>query len=116
MIPRHFAQALHSSPLAGPRALATCQISTSLHPAAALGNPSRTRNAARRIRRRRSGRMDMSQDQAHLDIAYFHPPHVPARFARTPMQAAPPSQRARWEAIGQKLRDEDLLAKDIRDG
>ena len=51
-----------------------------------------------------------------LDIVDFHNHHVPARFALTAVQAAPPSQRARWEAIGRKLRDEDLLAKDIRDG
>ena len=53
----------------------------------------------------------MSQDQAQLDIIDFHTHHVPARFALTAVQAAPPSQRARWEAIGRKLRDEDLLAE-----
>src|SRR5262245_22255434 len=30
--------------------------------------------------------------------------------------AGSPSQRARWEAIARKLRDEDLLVKDMRDG
>jgi len=60
--------------------------------------------------------MDMSQDHAQLEIIDFHTHHVPARFALTAVQAAPPSQRARWEAIGRKLRDEDLLAKDMREG
>jgi aminocarboxymuconate-semialdehyde decarboxylase len=53
---------------------------------------------------------------APLDIVDFHNHHVPARFALTALLTAPPSQRARWEVIGRKLRDEDLLAKDIRDG
>src|SRR3977135_1668905 len=64
-----------------------------LHPAAALETP-----------------------MAPLDIVDFHNHHVPARFALTAVQAAPPSQRARWEVIGRKLRDEDLLATDVGEG
>jgi aminocarboxymuconate-semialdehyde decarboxylase len=41
---------------------------------------------------------------------------VPARFELTAVQAAPASQRARWEAIARKLSDERLLLKDIREG
>jgi len=49
-------------------------------------------------------------------IIDFHSHHVPARFELTAVQAAPASQRARWEAIARTLSDEDLLLKDVRDG
>jgi predicted TIM-barrel fold metal-dependent hydrolase len=51
--------------------------------------------------------------QAVID---FHCHHVPARFDLTAVRAAPPSQKARWEAIARKLSDEDLLLKDVHDG
>src|SRR5262245_48752178 len=51
-----------------------------------------------------------------LDIIDWHCHHVPARFELTALSMAPPSQRARWEAIARKLSDEDLLVKDMRDG
>jgi predicted TIM-barrel fold metal-dependent hydrolase len=51
-----------------------------------------------------------------LNIIDWHCHHVPAGFELTAALMAPPSQRARWEAIGRKLRDEDLLVKDMRDG
>ena len=51
--------------------------------------------------------------QAVID---FHCHHVPARFDLTAVRMAPPSQKARWEAIARKLSDEDLLLKDVRDG
>jgi predicted TIM-barrel fold metal-dependent hydrolase len=51
-----------------------------------------------------------------LQIIDFHSHHVPARFELTAVQAAPVSQRARWEAIARTLSDEDLLLKDVRDG
>lgn len=51
-----------------------------------------------------------------LNIIDWHCHHVPARFELTALSMAPPSQRARWEAIGRKLGDEDLLVKDMRDG
>jgi hypothetical protein len=51
-----------------------------------------------------------------LNIIDWHCHHVPARFELTAQSMAPPSQRARWETIGQKLRDENLLVKDMRDG
>ena len=41
----------------------------------------------------------------------FHNHHVPARFELTAAQAAPPSQRARWEALARKLSDEELLLR-----
>ena len=46
----------------------------------------------------------------------FHKHHVPERFDLTAAKTAPPSQRARWDALARKLPDEDLLLKDIRDG
>ncbi|MET0630526.1 MAG: amidohydrolase family protein [Xanthobacteraceae bacterium] len=49
-------------------------------------------------------------------IIDFHNHHIPARFEVTAVQAAPASQRARWEAIARRLSDEDLLLKDVRDG
>lgn len=49
-------------------------------------------------------------------IVDFHNHHIPARFEVTAVQAAPASQRARWEAIARRLSDEDLLLKDVRDG
>ncbi len=52
----------------------------------------------------------------HLDIVDFHCHHVPARFTLTAALMAPAPQRARWEAIGRKLADEDLLVADMRDG
>jgi aminocarboxymuconate-semialdehyde decarboxylase len=51
-----------------------------------------------------------------LNIIDWHCHHVPARFELTALSMAPPSQRARWEAIARKLSDEDLLVKDMRDG
>jgi aminocarboxymuconate-semialdehyde decarboxylase len=51
-----------------------------------------------------------------LNIIDWHCHHVPARFELTALSMAPPSQRARWEAIARKLGDEDLLVKDMRDG
>ncbi len=52
----------------------------------------------------------------NTQLVDFHCHHVPARFELTAVRAAPPNQRARWEAIARKLSDEDLLLKDIRDG
>ena len=49
-------------------------------------------------------------------IIDFHNHHVPPRFQLTAAQAAPPSQRARWEAIARRISDEDLLLADIRAG
>ena len=46
----------------------------------------------------------------------FHSHHIPARFEVTAGRNAPPTQRARWQALERKLPDEDLLLKDIRDG
>jgi aminocarboxymuconate-semialdehyde decarboxylase len=46
----------------------------------------------------------------------FHNHHIPERFELTAAKAAPPSQRARWEALARKLPDENLLLSDIRDG
>jgi predicted TIM-barrel fold metal-dependent hydrolase len=51
-----------------------------------------------------------------LKIIDFHNHHVPARFNLTAAQAAPASQRARWEAIARRISDEDLLVKDIHEG
>ena len=51
-----------------------------------------------------------------MNIIDFHNHHIPARFEVTAVQAAPASQRARWEAIARRLSDEDLLLKDVRDG
>src|SRR3954471_12799375 len=56
------------------------------------------------------------QDQAHSDVIDFHCHHVPAGFELTAARAAPPNQRARWEAIARKLSDEELLTSDIREG
>jgi 5,5'-dehydrodivanillate O-demethylase len=54
--------------------------------------------------------------QAIFQIIDFHNHHVPARFELTAAQAAPPNQRARWDAIARRVSDEDLLLKDIREG
>ncbi len=53
--------------------------------------------------------------QTHCDIVDFHNHHIPARFELTAVRAAPPNQRARWEALARKLPDEDLLLKDVRE-
>jgi aminocarboxymuconate-semialdehyde decarboxylase len=58
----------------------------------------------------------MSQTQTKSEVIDFHCHHVPSRFELTAAKMAPPSQRARWEAIARKLSDEDLLLKDVRDG
>ena len=58
----------------------------------------------------------MLQERSHAGIVDFHNHHVPARFELTAAQAAPASQRARWEAIARRVSDEDLLLKDIREG
>src|SRR5262245_54045030 len=60
--------------------------------------------------------MKMSGSHARFNIIDWHCHHVPARFELTAASMAPPSQRARWEGIGRKLRDEDLLVRDMRDG
>lgn len=51
-----------------------------------------------------------------LDIVDFHCHHVPAHFGLTAALTVPADQRAKWEAIGVKLADEELLLKDVRDG
>jgi predicted TIM-barrel fold metal-dependent hydrolase len=60
-----------------------------------------------------SGPGNMSAPQNIID---FHNHHVPARFKLTAEQTAPANQRARWKALAQKLPDEDLLLKDVREG
>ena len=57
----------------------------------------------------------MRGSHAPFDIIDFHTHHVPARFVLTAVQAAPASQRARWQALAPKLSDEDLLLKDLRE-
>jgi predicted TIM-barrel fold metal-dependent hydrolase len=57
----------------------------------------------------------MSHD-SHPHIVDFHNHHIPARFELTAVRAAPPNQRARWDALARKLPDETLLLKDIREG
>jgi predicted TIM-barrel fold metal-dependent hydrolase len=59
---------------------------------------------------------EMSPSQARFDIVDFHNHHIPARFEQTAVRAAPASQRGRWEALGRRLSDEDLLLQGIRDG
>ena len=54
--------------------------------------------------------------EGRLEIIDFHCHHVPAKFELTAARAAPPAQRARWEAIAGKLSDEALLTRDIREG
>jgi hypothetical protein len=46
----------------------------------------------------------------------FHTHHIPARFEVTAGRTAPANQQQRWQALAQKLADEALLVKDIRDG
>ena len=46
----------------------------------------------------------------------FHCHHIPARFKVTAGRTAPANQQQRWQALAQKLADEALLMKDIRDG
>ena len=58
----------------------------------------------------------MSPSQARFDIVDFHNHHIPARFEQTAVRTAPASQRDRWEALGRRLSDEDLLLQDIREG
>jgi aminocarboxymuconate-semialdehyde decarboxylase len=59
---------------------------------------------------------ELSRSTAPSSVIDFHNHHIPARFELTAAKAAPPSQRARWEALARKLPDEDLLLSDIRDG
>lgn len=51
-----------------------------------------------------------------MDIVDFHTHHIPARFEQTAAKTFPASQRARWEALAQKLSSEALMLKDIEDG
>lgn len=51
-----------------------------------------------------------------MEIIDFHNHHIPARFEEAVVQATPPSQRARWEAIARRLSDESLLVRDVREG
>ena len=53
---------------------------------------------------------------SRLEIVDFHSHHVPPRYELTAAHTAPPSQRARWEAIARRISDEELLLKDIREG
>jgi predicted TIM-barrel fold metal-dependent hydrolase len=46
----------------------------------------------------------------------FHVHHIPGRFEVTAGHFAPPSQRARWQALAQNLADEAALLRDIRTG
>jgi predicted TIM-barrel fold metal-dependent hydrolase len=46
----------------------------------------------------------------------FHNHHIPARFELTAARTQPAFQRRRWEMLAQKLPDENLLLKDIREG
>jgi predicted TIM-barrel fold metal-dependent hydrolase len=51
-----------------------------------------------------------------MEIIDFHNHHIPSRFQEAVVRAAPPHQRARWQALARKLTDRDLLHKDIREG
>lgn len=51
-----------------------------------------------------------------MEIIDFHNHHLPARFEEAVMQAAPASQRTRWQGIARRLSDEELLLRDIREG
>jgi predicted TIM-barrel fold metal-dependent hydrolase len=55
-------------------------------------------------------------DTAALRAIDFHTHHIPARFEVTAGRTAPANQQQRWQALAQKLADEALLVKDIRDG
>jgi predicted TIM-barrel fold metal-dependent hydrolase len=55
-------------------------------------------------------------DTASLRAIDFHTHHIPARFEVTAGRTAPANQQQRWQALAQKLADEALLMKDIRDG
>jgi len=59
---------------------------------------------------------ELPRSTARIGVIDFHNHHVPERFELTAAKAAPPSQRARWEALARKLPDENLLLSDIRDG
>jgi predicted TIM-barrel fold metal-dependent hydrolase len=49
-------------------------------------------------------------------VVDFHNHHIPARFELTAVRTQPATQRARWEMLAQKLPDEDLLLRDVREG
>lgn len=51
-----------------------------------------------------------------MEIIDFHNHHLPARFEEAVMQAAPASQRTRWQGIARRLSAEELLLRDIRQG
>jgi aminocarboxymuconate-semialdehyde decarboxylase len=51
-----------------------------------------------------------------INIIDWHCHHVPARFELTAPLNVPANQRARWETIGHKLRDQNLLVKDMHNG
>jgi aminocarboxymuconate-semialdehyde decarboxylase len=51
-----------------------------------------------------------------MEIIDFHSHHIPARYRKRVLQAAPANQRARWEVLAGRLSDEHLLLKDIREG
>ena len=51
-----------------------------------------------------------------INVVDWHCHHVPARFELTALLTVPTNQRARWETIGHKLRDEKLLVKHMHNG
>ena len=59
---------------------------------------------------------ELPRSTARSGVIDFHNHHVPERFELTAAKAAPPSQRARWEAHARKLPDEKFLLSDIREG
>lgn len=76
--------------------------------------------AAAHLTANRSSAQDKQARGEHMadviKIIDWHCHHVPERFELTAQLAAPANQRARWETIGRKLKDENMLMKDMRDG
>ncbi|MFM9883215.1 MAG: amidohydrolase family protein [Burkholderiales bacterium] len=58
----------------------------------------------------------MLNDSRDFDVIDFHNHYIPARLEQAVVQAAPASQRARWEVLARRLSDEDLLLASMREG
>src|SRR6185437_1445536 len=93
--------------------------STAFSPTHRAGVPAHAGRKDSRARRghRRCPMSDVAETlAASAAIIDFHAHHVPPAFELTAVRTAPPSQRARWEAIAPRIADEDVLLADIRAG
>ncbi len=83
---------------------------------AASANRAMARHSLTGFPRMKDKKMEELSRTDNASIIDWHCHHVPARFELTAATTAPPNQRARWEVIAPKLRDESLLVKDMTEG